>query len=491
MSAIGMPSASSRDDLTDTGETSANHGARGLLGRLTGFFGLDAAWERPRPPLGRRDLYLAVGAEAIGLITLELMRSLGVLQQTSAPIWLQWLAISIGAVLLLWRRRYPLTVASLAAAHMFATGVTMPAVMGQMTLQIAYFVAFFSAVAWARDRRLMLLVVGSIVAFMFAWLVWQYAVGSGVQEILDSEDGRKRFGLLDPVPANVALTFLINAIYFSAAIISGQFSWWSARQRERLIEQAVTIKAQSQALQRRAVVDERLRIARELHDVVGHHVSVIGVQAGAARRVLTKDPVSAATALSAIETSSRDAVNQMRGLLGTLRDIEEVDSQSSSESGSASGASGSESVARKPEPGVGDLDDLVTERRQTGLQVDYELVEDPVGAAAALPGPVSLTLYRVAQEALANVTRHSTATSARLVVRVVSDEGRARATYAEVEVVDSGRPRVGTSGSGLGQLGMRERAQSLGAVVDIGPRATGGYRVRVRIPLGEKNVRGN
>ncbi|HQH06267.1 MAG TPA: sensor histidine kinase, partial [Phycicoccus sp.] len=206
--------------------------------------------------------------------------------------------------------------------------------------------------------------------------------------------------------------------------------------------------------------------------------------------VLTKDPVSAATALSAIETSSRDAVNQMRGLLGTLRDIEEVDSQSSPESGSASGATGSESVARKPEPGVGDLDDLVAERRQTGLQVDYELVEDPEGAAANLPGSVSLTLYRVAQEALANVTRHSTATSARLAVRVVTDEGRTKAGYAEVEVVDSGRPRVGTSGSGLGQLGMRERAQSLGAVVDIGPRATGGYRVRVRIPLGEKNVRG-
>ena len=181
-------------------------------------------------------------------------------------------------------------------------------------------------------------------------------------------------------------------------------------------------------------------------------------------------------ALEAIEASSRDAVNQMRGLLGTLRDIE----------GSMPADGSAEAGHRAPEPRIPDLPTLVAARRAAGLDVSYDLVESPEGAAEALPGPVSLTVFRIAQEALANVARHSTATRAGLVVRVRTE---GPSPHAEVEVLDAGRPRPGTSGSGLGQLGIRERAQSLGALVDIGPRATGGYRVRVRIPLGESHVR--
>lgn len=444
---------------------------------------MHADWVRPRPPIERSDWVLVAGVEVIGLVSVELVRSVGVLEQLTVPIWVQWLAVSTAALLLLARRRSPLTVGVLAAAHMFVAGVTMPMVMGQVTLQVAYFIAFFSAVAWARDRGLMLIVVSGIVIFMIGWLAWQFSLGSAIQEMTDGLQQGRRYGVLPPIPAGIALVFLINIIYFAAAILGGQFSWRGARQRARLVEQAETITAQGQALQRQAVVDERLRIARELHDVVGHHVSVIGVQAGAARRVLTKDPATAAGALAAIETSSRDAVSQMRTLLGTLRDIEGT---RGARDGAPSGDAVAASTSRAPEPGVGDLPTLVAQRRQGALDVSFDLVEDVEGAAAALPAPVSLTLYRVAQEALANVTRHSTATSAGVVVRVVAAGTPA---FAEVEVVDAGRPRAGTSGTGLGQLGMRERAQSHRAVVDIGPRATGGYRVRVRIPLGEKNGR--
>jgi signal transduction histidine kinase len=446
------------------------------MASLVEFFGVDSSWSRPRPPIERKDLLLVAGVEAIGLLGLELVRSVGAFDKTTTPVWTQWLAVSTCALLLLWRRRHPLLVALAAAAHMFVVGVTMPIVMGQTTLQVAYFIAFFSAVSWARDRRLMLVVVGAIVVFMFAWLAWQFTVGSGVQELLDSMKGTERYGVFTPVTAGVLLTFLVNVIYFGGAVLGGQFAWRSARQRARLVEQADTIGEQARALQVQAVIDERLRIARELHDVVGHHVAVIGVQAGAARHVLTRDPESAATALGAIETSSREAVHQMRGLLGTLRDIEESRTTSGTDP----------SAARSPEPGVGDLAALAAGHRDAGFDVTYDLVESPEGAASTLPGPVSLTLFRVAQEALVNVTRHSTATSAKVVVRVDSEGRRA---HAEVEVLDAGRPRPGTSGSGLGQLGIRERAQSLGALVDIGPRATGGYRVRVRVPLGENNDR--
>ena len=140
---------------------------------------------------------------------------------------------------------------------------------------------------------------------------------------------------------------------------------------------------------------------------------------------------------------------------------------------------------RAPEPGLADLPELAAERTRSGLATAFELVETRPGAAARVAAPLGLSLYRIAQEALANTVRHSTATSASVVVRV--DDGPR--PFAEVEVVDNGRPRHGTSGTGLGQLGIRERAASHRGQAEIGPRASGGYRVRVRMPLGDTDVR--
>lgn len=434
--------------------------------RVLTWFGVDDTWERPRPPIGRQDVVLAVSVEAVSLLALELVRSAGGLEHTDVAIWAQWLAVSTGAALLLGRRRWPLVVASLAALHMFVAGVSMPEVMGQMSLQIVYFVALLSGVAWARDRRAMVVVVGTIVLFMFAWLGWQFAAGSAVQEWLDDEEGRERLGLFAPIPAAVAITLLVNAIYFGGAIVGGGVSWRAARARLRLEEQATTIAAQAGRLREQAVIDERLRIARDLHDVVAHGVSAMGIQAGAARRVLDRDPDAARTALSHVEDASRDAVTQMRRLLGTLRE-------------GTGDVSGDAAGARTTEAGVGDLPDLVAEVRRQGLAVQLDVVEAQDAAASRLPRGIGLAVYRTVQEALTNVRRHSTADAVSVVVRV--DES---AAYAEVEVVDNGRPRHGTSGSGLGQLGIRERAATHDGQVDIGPRVTGGYRVRVRYPLG-------
>ncbi|MBP6995087.1 MAG: sensor histidine kinase [Phycicoccus sp.] len=408
--------------------------------------------------------------EFVGLFFLELSRSLGALDHVTEPRWLQWLAVSTGAFLLVGRRRYPLTVGVLASAHMFVVGIAMPMVMGQLSLQVVYFVAYLSMVSWGRERRTTFLVISLVVLSMFVWVAWQLVVGSGVDDMLAESDSVTPQGIFTPVTAAVLITVSVNILYFFGAVLGGQVSWRSARQKARLAEQAETIATQADTLRRQAIVDERLRIARELHDVVGHHVSVIGVQAGAARRVLQRDPNAAAAALSTIETSSRDAVTQMRALLGTLRDLE--GDQSATLPGMPS---------RAPEPGVSDLPMLAAERTANGTETAFELVETPTGAAQTLSGPESLTLYRVAQEALANVARHSTAQAARVVLRVVTQGAR---PYAEVEILDDGRPMPGTSGSGLGQLGMRERVASLHGVVEIGPRVGGGYRVRVRIPLG-------
>jgi signal transduction histidine kinase len=436
--------------------------------RLLEWFGVDDPWERPRPAIGRQDVVLAASVEAVGLLALELVRSSGGFDHSAAPVWTQWLAVSTGAVLLLGRRRWPLAVALLAAVHMFVAGVTMPQVMGQLSLQIVYFVALLSGVAWARDRRAMAIVVSSIVLFMFAWITWQFALGSAVQDWLDEEDLADRTGFFAPVPAAVAITLLINALYFGGAIAGGGVSWRAARQRARLQAQAVTIASQAGRLREQAVIDERLRIARDLHDVVAHGVSAMGIQAGAARRVLDRDPDAARTALSHVEEASRDAVTQMRRLLGTLRE------------GGGEGPD-ERSGRRTTDAGVGDLPGLVAEVEGQGLVVSLAVVEEQDGAAARLPRGLGLAVFRTVQEALTNVRRHSTADTVSVVVRV--DESQPGG-YAEVEVVDNGRSRHGTSGSGLGQLGIRERAATHDGQVDIGPRVTGGYRVRVRYPLG-------
>ncbi len=433
--------------------------------RVGAFFGADDPWERPRPPVGRQDVLLAATIAVVGLVSLELVRGVGALEHLTAPWPVQSLAVLTGAALLVCRRRWPLAVAALAATHMLVVGVTMPEVMGQFTLQLVYFVAILSGVSWAQDRRLMIGVIGAIVLAMFVWIALQFAVGSAIQNLVDDSRGTVRDGIIAPIPAAVALTLVINAAYFGGAVLGGQISWRNARQKALLAEQAATIRTQSDTLRRRAVTDERLRIARELHDVVGHHVSVIGIQAAAARRVIDRDPDAATSALGAIERSSREAVTQMRDLLGTLRDL---------------GEEPGERDARAPEPGVGDLPALTAERTAAGLATELDVVESTPGAAHQLPAPLGLSLYRVAQEALANTTRHSTARSARVVLRV---EHRAPAPYAEVEVLDDGRPRGATSGSGLGHLGMRERAAGMRGEVEIGPRPTGGYRVRVRVPL--------
>src|SRR6478672_5798731 len=438
--------------------------------RALTWFGVDDTWERPRPAIGRQDVVLAVGVGAVSLLALELVRSSGGLENTDVPVWTEWFAVSTGAVLLLGRRRWPLAVALLAALHMFVAGVTMPEVMGQLSLQIIYFVALLSGVAWARDRRAMALVVCSIVLFMFAWLTWQFALGSAVQEWLDAEDLSEDTGVFAPIPAAIAITLLVNAIYFGGAIAGGGVSWRAARQRARLEAQAITIAGQAGRLREQAVVDERLRIARDLHDVVAHGVSAMGIQAGAARRVLDRDPDAARTALANVEDASRDALAQMRRLLGTLR---EGPADGSEDGTDPAGAT------RTSEAGVGDLPELVAQASQEGLTVHLDVVEDPTCAASRLPRGIGLAIYRTVQEALTNVRRHSTADAVSVVVRV--DEST---SYAEVEVVDNGRPRHGTSGSGLGQLGIRERAATHDGQVEIGPRVTGGYRVRVRYPLG-------
>ncbi|GGM10688.1 sensor histidine kinase [Promicromonospora citrea] len=461
---------------TDAPQPDAARPTGGALGRVREWFGVDVDWERV--PAGRdayrRDLLLGGAFMVFAAISVELGRSMGLFEETGAdePLWLIYLLGVVSMVPLAWRRRFPLVSLVLVYALWLGIGLTVPAVTVLMPMQIMYFVALFTAVAWARDRRAMLVVVGACVVAMFTWLIWMFAVQQGAEVIIESYPTPADWpGSVEPYLANAVYQLVMNVAFFGGAVVAGQMQWHAARRREQLAAQAVTIEKQAAALTDQAVVAERVRIARELHDVVAHHVSVIGIQAAAARRVLGRDPARAEEALVTIERESREGVTQMRNLVGTLRAVPDGHPQDAS---------------RAPEPGLADLPALVGAEHD-GLDATFRQVEEPQGVVAVVPEPMGLSLYRTAQEAMANVRKHSTARSATVTLRVIraadpTDERFAHG-YAEVEVLDDGRARRGTSGSGLGLLGIRERAATHQGVVEIGPRATGGFRVRVRLPL--------
>jgi signal transduction histidine kinase len=204
----------------------------------------------------------------------------------------------------------------------------------------------------------------------------------------------------------------------------------------------------------RIVAEERSRIARELHDVVAHRVSMMTVQAGAAKTVAAADPAAAVRAMAAVEDAGRQALDELRHLLGVLRPT----------------ASGD---GTEPQPGLADLDRLVEDARRAGLEV--QLRRD--GSLTGLPARVELSAYRIVQESLTNVVKHAGA-GARTDVRL-ANEGAALV----VEVTDDGRGAPVLPGSGHGVVGMRERAQLLGGSLDVGPRAEGGFRVCARLPV--------
>ncbi|WP_298748547.1 sensor histidine kinase [uncultured Serinicoccus sp.] len=453
-----------------------------MIRAVEGWFGVDEVWERPAPGPGelRADLRWALVALVTITVSQELTRSLGLLQdERYGPVWQYAGVVSLSALIVV-RRRLPVFVTLAAGTHMILMSLVMPMTMSQLTTQMAYFLLIFSGMAWARNRRALAGAVVVVLVLLVLLFAWTYALGSGIEDIRRNlgESEVEQVGPLPTVLAVVLFSILGNTIFFGFAIGLGQVAWRGAMRRAQVEEQADTIRAQTERLTDQAVVAERLRIARELHDVVAHHVSVMGVQAAAARRVMERDPEAAHDSLTAIERAARDGVAQMRDLLGTLR-VADGHGDGAHQDGHGDGRPAPEPTDRAPQPTLATLPQLIEQATTPLCAVTGEVVESAPGAAGRVPPPLQLSAYRIVQEALANVRRHSTARHARATVRVDEDAGT-----VEVEVVDDGSPRVGTSGTGLGLQGMRERADYLGGGVEAGPRTGGpGWRVRVWLPL--------
>jgi signal transduction histidine kinase len=226
----------------------------------------------------------------------------------------------------------------------------------------------------------------------------------------------------------------------------------SARKGEqvRLAEERVR---RSEEDAQRAIDEERDRITRELHDVLAHSVSVMTVQASAVRRLLTPEQQREREALMTVEETGRQALSEMRRLLGIMRTEEDV-------------------PALAPQPGLGTLPALVEQVRQSGLPVELTVEGQPV----KLPAGVDLSAYRIVQEALTNALQHAGPAHAWVAVRYVGDD-------VEIEVASDGRSQGEDDGAGRALVGMRERVALCGGELHSGPRPGGGFKISARLPV--------
>jgi signal transduction histidine kinase len=324
---------------------------------------------------------------------------------------LGWVALILGVVqglALRWRRERP----ELVMAVVLVSGLGYQLIVPEIVLPIAGFFAIGSLAA-ARPPRVSLIGLA---------------------------------GLLGLTATNF-FTAVVGDAVFAMGLAGGAWALGEAarNRRKAIMEEA-----------RRAVGDEQARIARELHDVIAHSVSVIVVQASAAEEVFDTRPDQARAALRSIEQAGRDALRELRTLL-------------------SGGGPGSPDPTQ-PQPGLARLDELAEPLRLGGLNVAVRTE----GEKPELPAGVDLSAYRIVQEALTNTLRHARATRADVTVRY-GDRA------VDVEVRDDGRgsPGAEVNGAGRGLVGMRERAALLGGTLEAGPMPGGGYRVHAHLPLEE------
>jgi signal transduction histidine kinase len=246
----------------------------------------------------------------------------------------------------------------------------------------------------------------------------------------------------------VATSIAFGVIWAIAFSLGRKF-----QEADEASERAARAEREREERARSAVTEERARIARELHDVVGHSVSVMTVQASAVRRLLRPEQQREREALLIVEQTGREALAEMRRMVGVLRRPEEA-------------------PALAPQPSLEHLGKLVEQAREAGLPVDLRVEGEPL----PLPAGVDLTAYRLVQEGLTNALKHARAERAQVLVRYSDGD-------IEVTVSDDGHGAGSSDGGGHGLVGMRERVAVYGGELEAGPRPEGGYRLRAKLPL--------
>jgi signal transduction histidine kinase len=338
--------------------------------------------------------------------------------------WASYVLLAVGGLSLIVRRRFPVVVLAVA----LGTALWAGAIGDTGMIWIVPIAAFFNAVI-ARKRAAAIgsLVVGYTASFLGLWT--------------------SRPGHSSPLLALGVAAWLIVLLALAELVrIRGQRAAAVARSRE-------------DQLQRRAS-EERMRIARDLHDVLAHNISVIHVQANTALHLMDRQPERAREALTAINEVSKQALTELRSVLGVLRTADD-------------------DAPRAPSPGLDQLGDLVTSARAAGLEVTLRAT----GEQRRLPADADLAAYRIIQEALTNTTRHSESRSAEVVIEYEDSCVRIQADDAGPARGNGSTPNGQEVSAGNGITGMTERASALGGTLTAGPRPGGGFRVSAWLPL--------
>jgi signal transduction histidine kinase len=359
-----------------------------------------------RSPLQRAEPLLVPVVALVGVV--QVGATSGSSGAYSAMAWILLLSLP-----LLMRHRYPATASCVLAAATLAYVVSTDSTAPFVGVVLAFLIGFYSAGAWAQRGP--------------SWV----ALGFGLV----------CFWTNDTLQRNSAGEYVSSLVLVGGPWLAGRALRAVRRQNQRLREVAAELEVEREARARDAVLAERARISRDMHDVVGHSLSVISLHTQAAKAALERDPTRLGEPLEAIGHATHTAMIEMRRLVAMLEET-----------------AGSEA----PAPRLGDLPSLIQEHRSSGLEVHLDLPQLP----ACLPLGVELAAYRIVQEALTNVRRHTAARSATVRVRFES-------TQTEVEVADEG-PAVPTdSPGGHGLAGARARAASCGGSVEAGPHGTG------------------
>ena len=368
---------------------------------------------RERPALV--DTLIAVGLVVLGLVeawTAPINR----------PLWLHALLTVAIMGSLAWRRRFPLAVLAVVVA-----GVPALDPEGQLSFFVALVLASFTAGAELDPPRAW---IGLALAVVPLWI--GYAVlGGGVSD------------------------FAAVGVLYGGSWLLGHAMRERSKRAEHLAERAARLEREREEEAERAVARERARIARELHDIVSHSISVVAVQSQAVRRRLGPDHGREADDLRAVETTARQAMAEMRRLFGVLRADGEPPSLS-------------------PQPGLDQLERLLADTRASGVPVEFRLE----GERVPLPPGVDLAAYRIVQEALTNVRKHADAARASVTLRF-------RERELELVVEDDGRAQQSGDG-GYGLVGMRERVAIYGGTLEAGPNPDGGFVVHATLPFREE-----
>jgi signal transduction histidine kinase len=347
----------------------------------------------------------------------------------------------------------------------------------QATGPVGYGLLIAGAAALLFRRQYPIAVLGSTVALAFAYDLLNFpgglcAIAIGVALYSVADAGHRRAGLvaisvvgLGFLAVGVILgrghiTDLATALWFGGWLVASYVLGETTRGRRAYLAQveeralAAERSREDEALRRAG--EERIRIARELHDILAHRISMISVQSGVGAHLMERRPEEARRALIAINEASKEALQELRATLGVLRQVDEPD-------------------PRAPAPGLAQLTGVIASATAAG--VDVRLVVS--GEPRDLPAGVDLAAYRIIQESLTNVVRHARAATARIAIAY-------RRADVLIEIEDDGRGTADLgheARGGNGMLGMRERATALGGELQAGPQAGGGFRVTARLPL--------